>query len=149
MGGAPEPCDQKRQDDDADSEIAALDQRFEPSALPLGGRRARESARRAGAAARLEPHVRGGHIEGRAQQLRRIRLELVASTLRRDVGTHQARPVAGADNDLLPADPGGEVLVAEQEIGGCAWLERNGRGLYGAIERLEAHRRQSSCSRPP
>ena len=104
---APEGGDQEREQDHAEREVAALDQRLEAPVAVL--RRRRDPDRRAPAPAELPgvySTVALRDVERRAEEALRVGAELVAERLvagRR--ARDDARAVAGGDDDLAPADP--------------------------------------------
>ena len=113
--GAPEGGEPEREQDRAQREVAAGDERLEAAALVRGGGGRVERGRGTGAATEREARRRRRHVERRAEELPRIRAQLVARALGRDAGAVELRAVARSHDDLAPADPRAEVAVAQRE----------------------------------
>src|SRR5581483_11780063 len=71
---------------------------------------------RARARAGLEPEVRRRHVERALQEVLRVGEELVADRLPGRARRDEPCAGAGLDDDLLPADPAREVLVAVLDV---------------------------------
>ena len=138
--GAPERRDEERQQDHAERQVAARDERLEAAAPMLGGAQAVEARRRAGPVAERERGGRRRDVERRAEQLVGIGAELVARTLGGDARSAQLGPVLGVDDDLAPADPRAEVAVAEREPRAAAVRDVDGV----EPQRFEARRRRGA-----
>ena len=132
----PEGRDREREQDHAEREVAAGDERLEAAAAMLGRRVVVERRRCAAALAQRERSGRRGDVERRAEQILRVGAEVVAPARRRDAGGAQLGSVARAYDDFLPADPRAEVAVAERQL-----RPRRRRLVDGVeAERLEAAR---------
>ncbi len=113
---APERGDEERKQEDADREIALLDQSLEPSVRVRRRVGLCDGGGCACRVARLEagPCIR--RVERRAQEVLRVGAEHIAFADRGRARLEDARTVARSDGYLAPADPARERFVAEGEL---------------------------------
>jgi hypothetical protein len=135
MRRAPEGRHEERDEDDAEREIAVGDEGLEAAAPVCRRGRSREGRRDARSLPRLERRGRRADVERRAKQILRVGAQAVARARRRDARADDPGAVAGLDDDLAPADPAREAGIAEDD---------RPAGERGAVDRLEAERRQAT-----
>ena len=136
---APEGSDREREQDrrPARGRRATRGTRSRPSRVP-GAVSPRSWRRRAGAVAEREGGGCRDDVERRAQQIVRICAQAVAAALGGHAGGAELGSFFGAHDDLAPADPRGEVPVAEREPGTAAG---------GGVDGVEAERLQPAGAR--
>ena len=116
--GTPERGDQERNQNDADAQVASLDQRLEGATRVLGRGRPGEGRRHSRRVPRHELCARCLHVQRRAQEVLWVCEELVARALGGDVGRDEPGAVPSGDDDFLPAHSLGEVRVVKDNAFG-------------------------------
>ncbi len=137
--GTPEGRDQERDQHDAEGEIATGDERLEATTRVRGGLRSVERGRNTRAAPEGDPSGRCVDIGRRAEEVLRVRAQLVAPALGGRGRLDDLGSFGRVDDDLLPADAGREVAVPEREPGSRR---------RGVVDGVEAQRLQPARSRP-
>ena len=136
---APEGGDQEREQDHAEREVAALDQRLEAPVSVLGRRRDPDRGGRRRRAPGRVLDGRASHVERRAEQALRVGTELVRAARRERGALVDTRAAAGGDDDLAPADPVPVGVIGKGQLPA---------GRRGAEDCVEAHRLEAAGTRP-
>ena len=105
--GTPEGRHEQRDEDDADRQLAALDQRLEAAADMGRSRPGPERWCCSGHRARHEAGSGRPHVEGRREELLRVGTEHVRAALGRHRGGDEPHAVTRPQGHLAPADPVG------------------------------------------
>src|SRR5207247_3525910 len=122
--GAPEKGDEEREGDEPGAKPVVRDQARETAVadradgdalLELGS--GDQRGRRAGRDAGRDVRPRLGDLERALQEVLRVRAQAIADRFRGRAGRGQVRACAGANDDLLPSDASGIVVVSVDNEG--------------------------------